>query len=85
MLIGWRRAVGSGHGFSVYATPAFVYQFGGTETAGLFRLGIGLDLGVTQAFGVTGGVDFGSTRPRGFGGPTGAQFGLGLSYLFRHQ
>ncbi len=83
--VGWRRAVGSGHGFSVYATPAFVYQFGGSETAGLFRLGIGLDLGITQAFGVTGGVDFGSTRSRGFGGPSGTQFGLGLSYLFRHQ
>jgi hypothetical protein len=83
--IGWRRAVGSGRGFSVYATPAFVYQFGGSETAGLFRLGIGLDFGITQVFGVTGGVDFGSTRPRGFGGPSGTQFGLGLSYLFRHQ
>jgi len=83
--IGWRRAVGSGRGVSVYATPAFVYQFGGSESASLFRLGIGLDLGLSRSFGVTAGVDFGSTRSRGFGGPTGAQFGLGLSYLFRHQ
>ena len=83
--IGWRRTIGATRGVSVYGTPAFIYQFGGSESAGLFRMGVGVDVGLSSAFGLTAGADFGSTRPRGFGGPTGAQFGIGVSYAFRHR
>ena len=83
--IGWRRTIGATRGVSIYGTPAFVYQFGGSESAGLFRMGVGLDVGLSSAFGITAGADFGSTRPRGFGGPSGAQFGIGVSYAIRHR
>lgn len=83
--IGWRHAIGASHGLSVYATPSYVFFTGGTKNDALFRMGIGADVGVTKAIGVTVGGDFGGTRPRGFGGPSGALFGLGVSYALGHR
>jgi hypothetical protein len=80
--IGWRKAIGSNHGVSVYADPAYVLYSGGTKTQGLFRASVGADLGITSSLGATLGVEFGGTRPRGFGGPSGTSYGLGVSYAF---
>lgn len=80
--IGWRHAIGATHGLSVYATPAYVFYTGGSKNGGLFRAAIGADVGITKAIGATAGVDFGSSRPRGLGGPSTAQYGLGVSYAF---
>lgn len=81
--IGWRHAIGASHGLSVFATPAFVFRSGGNGgNKGIIRVGIGADFGITNALGVTVGGDLGQTRPRGFGGPSGALFGLGVSYAF---
>jgi hypothetical protein len=80
--IGWRRAIGSNHGVSVYATPAYVFFTGGSKTGGLFRTGLGADFGITSSMGATAGVDFGQSRPRGFGGPSGTTYGVGVSYAF---
>jgi len=81
--IGWRHAIGAAHGLSVFATPAYVFRSGGNGgNKGLARVGIGADFGITNALGVTVGGDLGQTRPRGFGGPSGALFGVGASYAF---
>jgi hypothetical protein len=84
--IGWRHAIGASHGLSFYGTPAYVFETGGTGgTKGLFRVGVGADFGITSALGATVGADFGQSRARGLGGPSGAQYGVGVSYAFGHR
>src|SRR4051812_31067344 len=51
--VGYRRAIGSNHGVSVYGTPAWVFYSGGTKSGGLFRAAIGADVGITRSLGVT--------------------------------
>jgi len=80
--IGWRNAIGSSRGVSVYASPTFMYCAGGTSNASLFRVGLGIDGGVTSSLGLTGGLEFGGTRPQAIGGPSGVVYGLGISYAF---
>jgi hypothetical protein len=83
--IGWRHTIGATHGISVYATPAYVLYSGGTKNGGLFRGAIAADVGITNALGATLGTDFGGKRSRALGGPSGSQFGLGISYAFGHH
>lgn len=78
--IGWRRAIGATRGFSVYATPSYVFYTGGTDPGGLFRAAVAADFGITQRIGVTGGIEFGATRSRAVGGPSGTLYGIGVSY-----
>ena len=80
--IGWRRAIGATHGFSVYATPSYVYLTGGTKAGGVARAGVGVDLGITKSLGATAGAELGGTRAKGLGGPTGTLYGFGVSYAF---
>jgi hypothetical protein len=80
VAIGWRRAIGGTHRFSAYAAPSYVLFSGGTKSGGLVRAAIGADVGLTASLGATLGVEFGGTRARGLGGPTGTLFGLGISY-----
>ena len=80
VAIGWRHTIAS-RGFSVYATPSYVWTTGGGESAGLVRAGLGVDAGITNSIGVTGGVEFGQTRNKG-GGPSGTVYGIGVSYAF---
>jgi len=80
--LGWRRAIGATHGFSVYATPSYVYLTGGTKAGGVARAGVGVDLGITKSLGATVGAEFGGTRAKGLGGPTGTLYGFGVSYAF---
>lgn len=79
--VGWRHAIGSSHGFSLYATPSYVFLTGGGSSGGIFRAAVGGDLGITQSIGLTGGVEFGQTRSS-LGGPSGTMYGLGVSYAF---
>jgi hypothetical protein len=86
LAIGWRHALGDSRGISLYATPSYVFIPGSTtNNAGLFRAAIGVDVGVARALGLTGGVEFGQTRTRTEGGPTGTLFGVGISYALRHR
>jgi hypothetical protein len=78
--VGYRRAFGSTHGVSVYATPTYLIQSGGMKNGSLFRAAIGADVGITTALGATLGVDFGGKRARGLGGPSSTQYALGVSY-----
>lgn len=80
--IGWRRTYGSARGLSLYATPSYLYCAGGTDPGGLFRLGLGVDVGASKTFGLTAGLDFGGTRERAIGGPTGVLYGVAVSYAF---
>lgn len=83
--VGYRRAIGSNHGLSAYATPAWVFYSGGTNSGGLFRVGIGVDVGITRSLGATVGVDFGGTRVKELGGPSSSQYGVGISYALGHR
>ena len=78
--VGWRKAIGGTHGFSVFGTPAYVFETGGGGNKGLFRVGVGVDFGITSSLGATVGGEFGATRARALGGPSGSQFGVGVSY-----
>jgi hypothetical protein len=82
VAVGWRHALGASHGVSVYATPAYVFLTGGTKSGGVVRSGVGVDLGITRSIGATVGAEFGGTRAKGQGGPTGTLYGVGVSYAF---
>ena len=83
--VGWRRFFGGSQGFSIYATPNYVFYSGGTSNTGLMRVGIGGDIAISPALGVTLGVDFGGTREAVFGGPSGVLYGVGVSYAFKRR
>ena len=78
--IGWRRALGASHGLSLYASPSYVFFTGGSKAGGLVRTSVAADLGITASLGLTAGVEFGQTRARSIGGPSGALFGAGIAY-----
>jgi hypothetical protein len=82
--VGYRRALGATRGFSVYAAPFGSFyrdDFGDdSESAFLFRVAIGVDFAVTRAIGVTGGVEAGAQGGDDRPGPSGALWGLGISY-----
>lgn len=79
---GWRYAISSSQSLSVYTSPAVLFIQGGSKSQAIFRGSLGIDLGVSDNFGITAGFDFGQTRPRGFGGPSNVLFAGGLSYAF---
>ncbi len=83
--IAWRRAVGSSRGFSVYASPSYTFLSGGSKTGGLVRAAVAADVGITSSLGVTAGIEFGQTRARALGGPSGTLYGLGVAYAFGHR
>lgn len=85
LSIGWRRFFGGSQGFSIYATPNYVFYSGGTANGNLFRVGVGSDIAVSPAFGVTLGAEFGGTRQAALGGPSGVLYGVGVSYAFRRR
>ncbi len=85
LSIGWRRFFGGAQGFSLYATPNYVFYSGGTSNGGLMRVGIGSDVAISPAFGVTLGIDLGGTREAALGGPSGVLYGVGVSYAFRRR
>ncbi|HVX41115.1 MAG TPA: hypothetical protein VHB25_16225 [Gemmatimonadaceae bacterium] len=82
VAIGWRHVIGATHGISVYATPSYVFFSGTNRSTGLFRAAVGADFGITSRIGATAGIEFGSSRARGLGGPSGSVYGVGVSYAF---
>lgn len=81
---GYRKAIGTSHGFSIYGSPVYewVSRGGGASTASVFRGAVGLDLGITSSIGVTLGLEFGGTQPVASGKPSGTAFGGAISYAF---
>jgi hypothetical protein len=83
VAVGWRHAIGATHGVSIYASPSYTFFSGGSGgNGGLIRAAVGADFGITSKLGATVGFEFGGKRERGFGGPTGSLFGVGVSYAF---
>jgi hypothetical protein len=78
--IGWRHAFGGARGVSFYATPSYVFHTGGSHAGGLFRTAVAADFGITPRIGATAGIEFGATRSRAIGGPSGTLYGIGVSY-----
>jgi hypothetical protein len=85
VAVGWRRALGSNRGVSVYVSPSYVFLSGGRERGNLVRGAVGIDVAITPSFGLTAGIDFGQTRAHDIGGPSGALFGVGLAYAFARR
>jgi hypothetical protein len=85
VAIGWRRAIGATHGFSLYASPSYVFESGGSKSGGLVRAAVGVDVGITSAIGITAGAEFGQTRVRALGGPSGTLYGFGVAYALGHR
>lgn len=85
LSIGWRRFFGGSQGFSIYASPNYVFYSGGTANGNLMRVGIGSDIAISPAIGVTLGVDLGGTREAALGGPSGVVYGVGVSYAFKRR
>lgn len=103
VAVGYRRMLGS-RGISAHVAPFYalwrrnipeVPATGGDpgspavrRTAGLFRVGVGVDVGITRRIGVTGGVELGANgreataTDAGRPGPTGAVASIAASWAF---
>ena len=81
---GYRKAIGTNHGFSIYGSPVYewVARGGGASTVTVFRGSLGLDFGITSTIGLTLGLEFGGTEPADSGKPSGTAFGGAISYAF---
>jgi hypothetical protein len=81
---GYRKAVGTTRGVSIYGSPVYewVTRGGGASTVSVFRAALGMDLGITSSIGLTLGLEFGSKQSEGSGKPSGTAFGGAISYAF---
>ncbi len=97
LSVGYRMRLGATRGVSAYASPFYALwrrDLPGVDstatqpavpavktTNGLFRIGLGIDVGVTSRLGVTGGVELGATRANG-AGPGGTIGTIAASWAF---
>jgi hypothetical protein len=80
VAIGYRQAIGTaGRGISAYVDPNYQYHTGAFQKKGYFRVGGGVDVGVSSRFGVTLGFESGAAAKAGDVGPSGSLYGLGVS------
>ncbi len=82
------RSAGMMHGLSVYASPMYEHYSGGAvgqPGGNVFRTGLGVDVGITDMFGLSLGAELGSSAPSRSGGPHGTTFGFGASYALHRQ
>jgi hypothetical protein len=80
IAIGYRQAIGTaGRGISAYLDPNYQYHSGAFQKKGYFRVGGGVDIGVSARFGVTLGFESGAAAKAGEVGPSGGLYGLGVS------
>lgn len=84
VAIGYRQAIGTaGRGISAYVDPNYQYHSGASTKKGYFRVGGGLDVGVSARFGVTLGFESGAAAKAGEVGPPGSLYGVGVSMKLR--
>jgi hypothetical protein len=86
---GWRRALGSTRGFSVYLAPHYQWvresrPDSGTVSGGRFRGALGLDVGITPRLGVTLGIEGGQGRVKGIGSE-GTSAAIGASWIWQRK
>jgi hypothetical protein len=80
VAIGYRQAIGTaGRGISAFLDPNYQYHSGASTKKGYFRVGGGVDVGVSARFGVTLGFESGSAAKAGEVGPSGSLYGVGVS------
>ena len=80
MLLQYRQAIGTaGRGISAYLDPNYQLHNGTAGNQGYFRIGGGVDLGISSRFGVTVGFEGGASAGTGEVGPSGGLFGVGAS------
>ena len=80
VAIGYRQAIGTaGRGISAYVDPNYQYHTGAFQKKGYFRVGGGVDVGVSARFGLTLGFESGAAAKAGDVGPSGSLYGLGVS------
>ncbi|HEX5830480.1 MAG TPA: hypothetical protein VFY16_05825, partial [Gemmatimonadaceae bacterium] len=85
--VAWRGVIGAERVISVYASPFYGWNRASANAEpatdrGLIRLGLGLDVTLVRAFGVTVGYELGATADEGEPGATGGIVGLGVAYVF---
>ncbi|GAC1652671.1 MAG: hypothetical protein NVS4B3_15080 [Gemmatimonadaceae bacterium] len=83
--VGYRRAIGTTRGISVYAAPFYLYARDRKNdlpatTASFARASAGVDVAVTSSLGITVGLEGGRNANAGEPGPTGTVAGVALSY-----
>jgi hypothetical protein len=86
--ISWRTRLGERRGISLYAAPFYSWtrvSFDDeSESKGLLRASVGVDVAVLPSLGVTVGYEFGQkVEDDGPPGATGGIFGVGVSYALR--
>ncbi len=85
--ISWRTRLGERRGISIYAAPFYSWtrvSFDDeSESKGLFRASVGVDVAVVPSLGITVGYEFGQNADDGPPGATGGSFGVGVSYALR--
>lgn len=83
--LGWQHGLLSTRSLALSVAPAALFYQGGSEPGMLARVAIGADVSISESLGITMGIDIGRNRPRGGGGPTGPQFGIGLTYAMNRR
>lgn len=85
--ISWRARLGERRGISLYAAPFYswtrVKVDGESQSKGLVRASVGVDVAVVPALGITVGYEFGQKAGEDEVGATGGAFGVGVSYALR--
>ncbi len=85
--ISWRTRLGERRGISIYAAPFYswtrVSVDDESESKGLVRASVGVDVAVVPSLGITVGYEFGQNADDGPPGATGGMFGVGVSYALR--
>jgi hypothetical protein len=89
--VGFRHALGTTRGVSVYAAPFWVLTRAKASadsvgtTHGLFRASVGVDVTLASQLGLTVGYEGGATASGTEPGARGGVFGVALSYALRRQ
>jgi hypothetical protein len=85
---GWRHALGASRAISLHAAPFYSWWSaddgdGNTVKKGLVRASVGADVTLFGNLGATAGIEGGQAAGSSDPGPTGAVWGVALSYAFR--
>jgi hypothetical protein len=85
--VSFRTRMGERRGISFYAAPFYsrtrVKIHDDSDSKGLVRVSLGVDIAVVPSLGITVGYELGQTADVGEPGVTGGMFGVGLSYALR--
>jgi hypothetical protein len=85
--ISFRARLGERRGISFYAAPFYSWTRSSvgneSESKGLVRASLGVDIAVVPSLGITVGYELGQTADAGDPGATGGTFGVGVSYALR--